>query len=456
MKLSTEKRLELLLDKGSFEPVCKEIPSHFIAGRGKIEGRPVVILAVDNRSEVATKPFDVVLIQNKTIQEALSLRCPLMLLLDVKEDTEDHNDKPPILPDSGRIMAGPYGMGHVYDLMGKLSGKVPRVCLSFGQMAGTMSFFAGLSDAVAMRDCAGACIGRPDAVRKMIGEEVGFDKLGGAEIHATKTGLTDTVFETDEEVIAWGKRFLSYLPSNAEQAAPVLHALAAKAPPVNDEEIIPDNPDQAFDMRLVIDRIIDSGSLTEMKEFYAGEVITGFARVDGKTIGLVANQSNRRGGILFPETCRKIEHFVRLCGNFRIPMCFLVDTPGFMVGTAAEHGGLIQAATQLYSTLANSDTPRMVIIVRRAHSAGLYAMAGSGFDPASFIALPTATMSIYGARAIARFVTSDNLSETEREYAREMYNYATNPETFVKEYMLDEIVTVSDLRSRIISFYPKN
>lgn len=451
-KLPTQKRLDLLLDKGSFQPLCEDIPTHFITGQGLINNRPVLILAVDNQSEVNATPYDLVRVQNSVIAQALSLRYPLLLLLDVKQKAEECNYRPPFISDSGHVLTSPDGMGHVYYMLCKLEGKVPRVCLSFGYMAGSASFFPGMCDAVAMRSNAGACIGRPDAARKMIGEEVTFDTLAGAAMHATTTGMTDTYFETDEQVLGWAKSVLSYLPINDRSATPIQTPTPPKAIDIPDEILIPANPDRVFDIRLVIDRLIDSGSLLEMKEYYAKEVITGFARIEGAVVGLVANESNQRMGVLFPETCRKISHFIELCSRFHIPMCFLVDTPGFMVGSAAEHGGLISAATQLYTTLAHSETPRMVAVIRKAHSAALYAMAGPGFCPTSFVALPTAAISIYGISAIARFVESDDLSEAERQSAHEMQQYATHPELFLKEGLVDEIVVIGELRTRIASF----
>lgn len=451
MKLTMKERFDLLLDPDSFIPLEVNIQSSYVSGTAKIHGREIVLLATNNQSPKKGKPTDDVLYLYKTLELVHAKKTPLVILFDSNEEGE--KIRPAFPTDSGRLMVSPLGMGSVYNMLGKLDGKVLRICMVFGKASTRMSFFCGLSDLVVMREDAGACIGTPNIVKSLTHVDVDFATLAGAKIHATETGMADTYFKEDTDIIHWVRKAVSYLPINGARPLATTQPLPPAHYQGDPELIIPSSPHFSFDTRLIIQQIVDENSLFQVKEQYAPEVITGFAHVEGVSLGIVANQSqSARGGLLFPESCNKISSFVELCSNMAIPVCFLVDCPGFMVGTEVEHRGSILAASHLFTAISNSKSPRMVVVLRRAYSAGLYAMGGSGFDPTVFIGLKNSAMAPYGAGAIESFKNATDLSPGELAAATLMYEYATTPDRYVTEYMLDEIVPVAQLRSKTVQF----
>ncbi|NLE68427.1 MAG: acyl-CoA carboxylase subunit beta, partial [Lentisphaerae bacterium] len=343
----------------------------------------------------------------------------------------------------------------LYSALARLSGEVPRVTMIFGQTGASTVFPAALCDAAVMTEDSGVCIGRPDAVKHMVGETVDFATLGGARMHCTVSGLGDALAAGEQDAIAWARKYLSFFPCNRGGRPPRIEALPPEEPAGADSRLVPADPDKPFDILPLIRRIIDQGSLLELKELYAREAVTALARVEGRPLGIVANNSQHKGGILFPETCGKISRFITICDAFGIPLLFLADTPGFMIGTAAERSGIIRTASLLFTTIANASVPRLVIAVRRTHTAGLYAMAGPGFDPEEFLALPTAVISVFGRKALERFSSDRDMPPPARAALQEMLEACANPASLVDKGLLDAVIAVSDMRPRISAFLDK-
>jgi acetyl-CoA carboxylase carboxyltransferase component len=452
MKLPVRVRIKLLTDEGSFEELPAPESCVCITGSARVNGRRILVYALEHEPGPAVDMFGSLQQANRIAERALAERTPLAMLLDAPGRGHSTVGKTPLPPDSSRLLADPNGAGRLYTDLARLSGEVPRVAALFGQTGAALVFPNALCDALVMLEDAGVCIGRPDAVRHMVGENVDYATLGGARMHATVSGLADAVAATEPDALAWMRRCLACLPDNRSGRPPRAEPGPTAAPTGPDDSLIPEDPDKPFDIRPVLDRFLDAGSLFELKELFAREVITGLARVEGRAIGVVANQARCRGGILFPETCYKISRFVSICDAFNIPMVFLADTPGFMIGTAVERAGIIRAASSLFSALANATVPRLVIVARRAHTAGLYAMAGPGFDPAGFLALPRAAISVFGKRALDRFAADREMPPPARRALEEMLASCTNPRFLADKGLLDAVIEIRDLRPRIAAF----
>jgi acetyl-CoA carboxylase carboxyltransferase component len=237
------------------------------------------------------------------------------------------------------------------------------------------------------------------AVRQYIGEVPDPGALGGASMHCTVSGLGDARVQSEAEAFTWIRRYLSFMPTprgdRPEPCAPLPPAATGRSI----EEIVPADSERPFAMAAVIQELVDRHSLHELKPLFAREVITAFARIEGRPVGLVANDSAHRGGVLFGDTCDKAARFITLCEAFAVPLVFLVDVPGFMSGTRAEQDGILRHAARLFTVLADATVPRITVVVRKAHTAGLYAMCGPAFDPTAFLALPTASLAVWGERA---------------------------------------------------------
>jgi acetyl-CoA carboxylase carboxyltransferase component len=207
----------------------------------------------------------------------------------------------------------------------------------------------------------------------VIGEKVGLEEMGGARMHCSVSGCGDVLVGTEEEAIDFCRRYLSYVPSNCGESAPLAQASPPADPKRDLEEIIPRNQNVPYDMHRVLTRLIDAGSWLEIKALFAGELLTGLARVEGRPLGIVASQPKVKGGVLFVDSADKAARFIWLCDAFNIPLVFLADVPGFMIGTRVERAGIIRHGAKMIASISESTVPRISVILRKAYGAGLYA-----------------------------------------------------------------------------------
>ena len=216
--------------------------------------------------------------------------------------------------------------------------------------------------------------------------------------------------------------------------------------------VIPSKLNLPFDVRKAINAVVDGGEFLDLGRRFAGEAVTGFARIDGRAAGIVANNSAVRGGLIFPETCRKMIRFITLCDAFNIPLVFLADAPGFMIGKAVEKSGIVSSGAALFSAIAKSGVPRLCIVLRRAYTAGLYAMSGSGFEPRAIYALPGASISVYGPEAVDRFLGKLNITQDQKEDIRMKMEQDSRLESLVERGFLTGIIEPDQVRDTIAGF----
>src|SRR5256886_8851845 len=260
----------------------------------------------------------------------------------------------------------------------RLSGVVPQVCVLFGPSAAGGAYIPAFCDLVIMRDGnASMYLGSPRMAEMVIGEKVTLEEMGGARMHTGVSGCGHQLVASDEEGITLARRYLSYLPASWGSAAPP----APPAPPAQKAaasiaQVVPADENQPFDMGELIEAIIDEGSLLEIHPRWARELIVGYARLDGQAIGVVANQPKHKGGVLFSDSADKAARFIWTCNAFNVPLLFLADVPGFMIGTAVEREGIIRHGAKMISAVSEATVPKISVIVRKAYGAGLYAMAG--------------------------------------------------------------------------------
>jgi acetyl-CoA carboxylase carboxyltransferase component len=277
--------------------------------------------------------------------------------------------------------------------------------------------------------------------------------MGGARMHCTVSGCGDVLAQSEEEAIALSRDYLAYFPANFTGKTDIVSSVAPKQGR-SIEEIVPKHQNAPFNMYECIDALIDEGSFFEMKKLFAPELITGFARIDGRAIGIIANQPKTKGGVLFVDSADKAAKFIQLCDAYHIPLLFLADVPGFMVGTKVERAGIIRHGAKFIAAMASATVPKISVIVRKAYGAGLYAMAGPAFEPDCCIALPTAQIAVMGPEAAVNAVYSNKIEaiedpkekiayvqEKQREYQESIDIYR-----LASELIIDEIVAPNDLR----------
>lgn len=277
-------------------------------------------------------------------------------------------------------------------------------------------------------------------------------------MHCTTSGCGDILVGSEEEAIQKCREYLSYMPQNCSEKVPAREAIEPKQFEKSLDEIIPQQENLPFDMYQVVERLIDADSFFEIKKLFAPEIITGFVRLEGRTIGLIANQSRVKGGVLFVDSADKTAKFIWLCNAFNIPLLFLADVPGFMIGSAVERAGIIRAGAKMISAVSSADVPKISVIVRKAYGAGLYAMCGPAFGPDICLALPTAQIAVMGPEAAINAVYANKIAEKppeERqayvEQLRDEYRKDVDIYKLNSEMIVDGMITPNKLREELIN-----
>ncbi len=445
------RRLSILCDSGTLEEQTDSSGSVYFTGWAKVKGRKVMVIATD--PDPMPQPADLSFSAStyiKALEQAAAYACPVVFLHD---SPASYQSGQTAFQGTGvELMMGQNSVGRQYFEIARLAGEVPLVCAVFGNMAQAQAFPTIMGDGVVMLEDASVSVARPDAVEAMLGEKVSYEELGGTHIHSCLVGDCDQVVATEDEALAWVGNFLSYLPSSKNELPPPLNATPVQPNPPEIAKIIPSQLNRPFDVRQVITALVDENKFLELGSGFAGEVMTGFSRIQGQTAGIVANNPKVKGGILFPESCRKLNRFIKLCNGFNVPIVFLADAPGFMIGTGVEKGGIVSAGAELFTTIAKTRVSRLCIVLRRAYTAGLYAMSGSGFSPHAIYALPEASIAVYGPEAVARFLAKLDLSPEQKRDIEEKMEKESSPEFLLEQGFIDGIIKPDQVRETIVGF----
>jgi methylmalonyl-CoA decarboxylase subunit alpha len=467
-KLPVRERVALLLDEGSFaeEALLANWEQDglgadgVVTGVGTIDGRPVALMANDPTVKAGSwgpKTVEKIL----RIQErALSLSVPMVYLVDSAGAR---------ITEQVQMFPGRRGAGRIFYNQVRMSGVVPQVCVLFGPSAAGGAYIPAFCDIVVMREGnASMYLGSPRMAEMVIGEQVSLEEMGGARMHTSVSGCGHQLVKSDEEGIEAARRYLSYLPSNW-QAHPPTAPPPTQEPPRTEPvpppptassiaELIPADENKPFDMKLLIDALVDGESFMEIHTRWAKELIVGYARLDGQAVGIVANQPKHKGGVLFGDSADKAARFIWNCNAFNVPLLFLADVPGFMIGTQVERDGIIRHGAKMISAVSEATVPKISVIVRKAYGAGLYAMAGPAFDPDGCIALPSASIAVMGPQAAINAVFYNQLQaiddEGERaqktEELRREYGEDIDILHLASELVIDAVIEPQDLRGDLI------
>lgn len=459
-KLFVRERLKILFDDGFYEEDGKfanhqagDLPADgVVTGIGKISGQTVCVMANDSTVKAGSWGARTVEKIIRIQETAEKLKVPLLYLVDSAGAR---------ITDQLEMFPNRRGAGKIFYNQVKLSGMIPQICLLFGPSAAGGAYIPAFCDIVIMVDQnASMYLGSPRMAEKVIGEKVTLEEMGGARMHCSVSGVGDMLVYSEEEAIEAAKRYLGYFPASFQSKPKMLPGLPPKQGR-NLEEIIPMNQNAPFDMYEAIEAMIDEGSFFEIKKLFAAELITGLARLDGRTIGIIANQPKVKGGVLFVDSADKGAKFIQLCDAFHIPLLFLADVPGFMIGTKVERAGIIRHGAKLIAAMSTATVPKISVIVRKAYGAGLYAMAGPAFEPDCCIALPTAQIAVMGPEAAVNAVYSNKIAEIEDpkeklafvQEKHQEYKESIDIYKLASELIVDDIVGANDLREALISRY---
>src|SRR3990172_5712747 len=457
-KLFVRDRLKLLLDPGS--PFQEDFlfarnqeadtpADGVVTGVGTVGGRTVCIMANDYTVKAGSWGEKTVAKIVRIQERAQRLQVPLLYLVDAAGGR---------ISEQIRIFPGRSHAGRIFYNLVQLSGVVPQVCILFGPSPAGSAYLPALPDIVIMVDGKGSLyVGSPRMVEMAIGEKISLEELGGARMHCEVSGCGDMLVGTDEEAIEACKRYLSYMPGSYRERPVAVEAVpATPRPPI--DEIVPSDQRKWFDMYKVIDRVIDAGSFFEIKRLFAPEVIVGLARLGGRAVGIVANQPKVKGGVLMVDSSDKAARFIWLCNAFNIPLLYLADVSGFMVGAQVERAGIIRHGAKMVFATSQATVPKISVIVRKCYGAGLYAMCGPAFEPDAALSLPQGQIAIMGPEPAVNAVYYNKIMELpERERAayvkRKREEFAEDVDIYklASEMLVDDIVPGSGLRQELLT-----
>lgn len=456
-KLFARERLRLLLDTdcefvedAAFANCLEdELPADgVVTGIGKIEGRRVCVMANDATVKAGSWGQRTVEKIIRIQETAMRLKLPMIYLVDSAGAR---------ITDQVEMFPGRRGAGKIFHNQVTMSGLVPQICLLFGPSAAGGAYIPAFCDIVVMNEKnASMYLGSPRMAEMVIGEKVTLEQMGGARMHCSVSGCGDILVSSEKEAIAACKSYLRYMPDHCGLTVEDIPAKAASPAKKKLDELIPHEENVPFDMYEVIDQLIDKDSFFEIKKLFAGEVITGLARISGMAVGIIANQPKVKGGVLFVDSADKSARFIWLCDAFEIPLLFLADVPGFMIGTKVEQAGIIRAGAKMISAVSSATVPKISVILRKAYGAGLYAMCGPAFEPDACLALPTAWIAVMGPEPAVNAVYFNKISElpeAERkafiESKRTEYKEDVNVYKLAAEMVVDSIVSPNELRQEL-------
>jgi acetyl-CoA carboxylase carboxyltransferase component len=454
-KLFARERIARLVDAGSFvedgayaNALAEGLPADgVITGTARIDGRPVCLMANDSTVKAGSWGARTVEKIIRIIERAYQTGVPMVYLVDSAGAR---------ITDQVDLFPGRRGAGKIFHTQVRASGSIPQVCALFGPSAAGGAYIPAFCDVVAMVDGnASMYLGSDRMVEMVTGEKTTLEEMGGAKVHCEVSGVGHFLCKDEDAALEAVKNYLSYLPSNWTGEPPASEPKAARG---GIGALIPDSERRAFDMRQVVKRLVDEGSFLEIQERWARELTVGFARLDGQVVGIVANNSLHKGGVLFVDSADKATRFVQLCDAFNVPLIFLADVPGFMVGSAVERQGIIRHGAKMISAISEATVPKFCVVVRKAYGAGLYAMAGPGFDPDATIALPTAKIAVMGAEAAVNAVYANKIAAIADEDERAAFVAAKRAEyeadidllRLASELVVDTVVEPDDLRGELV------
>jgi acetyl-CoA carboxylase carboxyltransferase component len=459
-KLTARERIDLLVDAGTFVELGMHGRPHFsqramegrdapadgvITGYGKIDGRLAAVCAYDFTVMAGSMGMTGEIKVSRLRELALTKRIPFIWLLDSAGAR--------IQEAVGSLFAG---SGHLFREEVVMSGVIPQVAALMGPCAAGTAYIPGLADFVPMVKGRGSmALAGPHLVRAAVGEDVTQEELGGSRVHCRRSGVGDMEVASDEDCIARIKDYLSYMPANCGQSPP---ARAVSDPIDRREEdlldVLPESNRKPYDMYEVIRRIVDDGDYLDIKGQWARTIITCLARFGGRPAGIVANQPKHLGGILDNDSADKAARFVNLCNAFSIPLVFLMDVPGFMVGTKVEAEGIIRHGAKMLYAVANATVPKITVITRKAYGAGYYVMNGRAYEPDLIVAWPSAEISVMGAEGAVEIVMRKQVEEADDPEAKkaeliEAYRKIIDVYIAAGNDMIDDVIDPRDTRETI-------
>ena len=455
-KLTAYERLNLLLDEGSFSEIDQHVTSEenpdgeaVVTGTGTIHGRPVFVFSEDfsvmggSLGEVVAKKI------LKVMDHALEARAPIIGIKD---------------SGGARIQEGIsslYGYAQIFKKNVEASGKIPQISVIVGPSAGGAVYSPALTDFIfQVQDIGQLYVTGPAVLKTVTGEDVSYEQLGGIEAHGTKSGVSHQICESEKQAFEEIRYLMSFLPQSSSQKPPVFITEDESSRAIESlDNFIPENRNQPYDMAKIISDISDDGEHYPIQSNYALNIITTFARVNGNTIGIVANQPMHLAGVLDIKASEKAARFVRFCDAFNIPILTMVDVPGFLPGVEQEHGGIIRSGAKLLYAYSEATVPRVCVVIRKAYGGAYIVMDSIGLGADKLFAWPSGEIAVMGAEGAVDIIhkrdiaASDNKDDLKSKLVAEYNDKFSNPDIAAQLGLIDNIIKPSETRKVVIDSF---
>ena len=459
-KVFVRDRLDMIFDDIAYEDGTfarhgddDELPADgLITGIGTIDGRKVAFTANDYTVKAGSLGQMGVEKVIRIQERALDLGIPMLRLVDSTGARLNAEEREP-----GDTHMDRYRGGKMFYNQCRMSGEIPQIGVLYGPDVAGSAYTPVFCDYLIMvEDIAGMAIASPRIVEAMTGEKTDMQQLGGPQVHAQHSGSADLVVPDEETAAEKARDVLRLLPQNYTESPPEERAKPPKKNPYSLDDIIPEEPNKAYDVMEVIDRVVDRDSFIEMKPDFAPELVTGLGRIDGQVVGIVANQPDHISGAIFPDSADKGAGFVWTCDAYNIPLVYLCDTPGFMIGSQVEKEGVLRRGRKFIYATSNAQVPKFCVITRKAYGAGIYAMAGPSFGPDATLALPSAEISVMGPDAAVHALFGGQIEDMDGETkdafiesAKQEFDKYIDIKKQAGKMQVDELVPAGDLREQL-------
>jgi acetyl-CoA carboxylase carboxyltransferase component len=459
-KVFVRDRLDLIFDEIAYEDGTfarhgddDELPADgLITGVGKIDGRKVAFTANDYTVKAGSLGQMGVEKVIRIQERAMELGIPMLRLVDSTGARLNAEEREP-----GDTHMDRYRGGKMFYNQCRMSGEIPQIGVLYGPDVAGSAYTPVFCDFLVMvEDIAGMAIASPRIVGAMTGENVDMQELGGPEVHARHSGSADLVVPDEETAAEKAREILRFLPQNYAEDPPGSQPKPPKKNPYSLDQVIPGEPNKAYDVGEVIDRVVDRDSFVELKPEFASELVTGLARIDGQVVGIVANNPEHVSGAIFPDSADKGAGFVWTCDAYNIPLVYLCDTPGYMIGSQVEKEGVLRKGRKFIYATSNAQVPKFCVITRKAYGAGIYAMAGPSFGPDATIALPSAEISVMGPDAAVHALFGGQIEDMDEdatdafiESAKQEFDKYIDIEKQASKMQVDELIPAGDLREQL-------
>lgn len=438
-----------LVEDGLLAGVRRGLPGDAVVTCvGTVGGRPVAVIANDMTVKAGTWGYTTFVKITQMQELAARNRMPIVYFVDSAGARID---------DQFDCYLGRRAWGNIFYNQVQFSGVVPQLCLMFGPSPAGSAYVPALCDNTFMVDKnATAYLGSPRLAKMATGEDVTEEQMGGARMHCTTSGLGDLLVQTEDDAIERARAYLGYFPEHFESAPPMAEPREPEDGP-KPSSVIPASQNAAYDVRKLIRTLVDAGSFFELKELFARELCTGLARIGGRSVGIVANNSLHKGGVLFNDSSDKGARFIWMCNAFNIPLLFLQDISGYMIGSAVERAGIIRHGAKLLTAVCEARVPRIAVMVRKGYGGGYLAMSGTPTQPDAQLALPGAMPALMGPEAAVNAIHYNQiqaLPEGERaafiQEKRDAYAKDINPFDPADRFSFEAIVEPDALRDDLI------